>query len=132
MREFDPARDLKSPPFALDAAGADWVLATLDRMDEETKLRQLFNLLFIGDDPAEAARLAAGRPGGVTRFVGDDLERAWGCTAALLAGSEIPLLISYEHSPLPILDSTRLLARAAVEVAVGERPMPEWRGGPIG
>jgi aspartate racemase len=34
-------------------------------------------------------------------------------------------------SPLPILDSTRLLARAAVDVAFGERPMPEWIGGPI-
>ena len=32
---------------------------------------------------------------------------------------------------LPILDSTRLLAAAAVEVALGERPMPEWRGGPV-
>jgi aspartate racemase len=28
-----------------------------------------------------------------------------------------------------VLDSTRLLARAAVEMAIGERPMPDWRGG---
>ena len=34
-------------------------------------------------------------------------------------------------SPLPTLDSTRLLAKAAVEVAIGERPMPGWRGGPV-
>jgi hypothetical protein len=34
-------------------------------------------------------------------------------------------------SPLPALDSTRLLARAAFEVAVGERAMPTWHGGPI-
>jgi hypothetical protein len=27
-------------------------------------------------------------------------------------------------------DSTRLLARAAVAVALGEAPMPTWRGGP--
>jgi aspartate racemase len=32
---------------------------------------------------------------------------------------------------LPILDSTRLLARAAIDVALGERPMPTWRGGPV-
>jgi aspartate racemase len=38
--------------------------------------------------------------------------------------TEIPLLITQENSSLPILDSTRLLAIAAVEVALGERPMP--------
>ncbi len=54
-----------------------------------------------------------------------------GCDAVALVCTEIPLLISAEDSPLPILDSTRLLAAAAVEAALGERPMPEWRGGPI-
>jgi aspartate racemase len=43
----------------------------------------------------------------------------------------VPLLITADASPLPILDSTRLLARAAVDVALGERPMPQWRGGPM-
>jgi len=54
-----------------------------------------------------------------------------GCDAVALVCTEIPLLISSEISPLPILDSTRLLAKAAVEVAIGERDMPIWRGGPI-
>lgn len=54
-----------------------------------------------------------------------------GCDAAALVCTEIPLLVTAEASPLPILDSTRLLAAAAVEVALGLRPMPEWRGGPI-
>lgn len=54
-----------------------------------------------------------------------------GCDAVALVCTEIPLLISADVSPLPILDSTRLLAAAAVEVATGERPMPEWRGGPV-
>jgi aspartate racemase len=54
-----------------------------------------------------------------------------GCDAVALVCTEIPLLISRDVSPLPILDSTRLLAKAAVEVAVGDRPMPEWRGGPV-
>jgi aspartate racemase len=49
-----------------------------------------------------------------------------------LVCTEIPLLITADLSPLPILDSTRLLARAAVDVALGERPMPDWRGGAIG
>jgi aspartate racemase len=52
-----------------------------------------------------------------------------GCDAVALVCTEIPLLITADASPLPILDSTRLLARAAVDVALGERPMPQWRGG---
>jgi aspartate/glutamate racemase len=54
-----------------------------------------------------------------------------GCDSVALVCTEIPLLITPEVSPLPTLDSTRLLARTAVEVAIGERPMPEWRGGPL-
>ncbi len=54
-----------------------------------------------------------------------------GCDAVALVCTEIPLLITDEVSPLPILDSTRLLARAAVGVALGDRAMPEWRGGPV-
>ena len=46
--------------------------------------------------------------------------------------TEIPLLVTPEASPLPTLDSTRLLARAAFDVAVGEQAMPSWRGGPAG
>jgi aspartate racemase len=55
-----------------------------------------------------------------------------GCDAALLVCTEIPLLVTPEDSPLPTLDSTRLLAAAAYEVAVGRRPPPVWRGGPLG
>jgi len=41
-----------------------------------------------------------------------------GCDAVVLGCTEIPLLITPESSPLPVLDSTRLLARAAVRKAV--------------
>jgi aspartate racemase len=54
-----------------------------------------------------------------------------GCDAVALVCTEIPLLVRAEDSPLPILDSTRLLARAAVDVALGEAKMPAWRGGPL-
>lgn len=37
-----------------------------------------------------------------------------GCDAVVLGCTEIPLLVAQEDSPLPILDSTRLLARAAL------------------
>jgi len=53
-----------------------------------------------------------------------------GCDAVALACTEIPLLVTPEVSPLPTLDSTRLLARAAFDVAVGAQPIPTWRGGP--
>ena len=53
-----------------------------------------------------------------------------GCDAVALVCTEIPLLVTPADSPLPTLDSTRLLARAAYEVATGKRPVPTWRGGP--
>lgn len=56
---------------------------------------------------------------------------ARGCDAVALVCTEIPLLITPETSPLPTLDSTRLLAHAAFEVAVGRRVLPTWRGGSI-
>ena len=54
-----------------------------------------------------------------------------GCDAVALVCTEIPLLVAPEDSPLPTLDSTRLLARALLEVATGAREMPSWRGGPV-
>jgi len=54
------------------------------------------------------------------------------CDAVALVCTEIPLLVTPEASPLPTLDSTRLLARAAFDIAVGEQAMPTWRGGPAG
>lgn len=41
-----------------------------------------------------------------------------GCDAVVLGCTEIPLLVAAESSPLPVLDSTRLLAKAAVCKAV--------------
>ena len=40
-----------------------------------------------------------------------------GCDAAILGCTELPLIIDDAHSPLPTLDSTRLLARAALRRA---------------
>jgi aspartate racemase len=44
--------------------------------------------------------------------------KAAGCDAVVLGCTEIPLIISDDNSPLPTLDSTRLLARAALRRAV--------------
>jgi aspartate racemase len=42
-----------------------------------------------------------------------------GCDGVVLGCTEIPLLVSDEDSPLPTLDSTRVLARAALRHALG-------------
>ena len=42
-----------------------------------------------------------------------------GCDAVVLGCTEIPLIVNDANSPLPILDSTRLLAREALKRAVG-------------
>jgi aspartate racemase len=61
----------------------------------------------------------------------DRLKRDEGCDGVALVCTEIPLLVTPDVSPLPTLDSTRLLARSAFEVCTGKRSFPAWRGGPI-
>jgi aspartate racemase len=46
--------------------------------------------------------------------------KARGCDAAVLGCTEIPLLVDPADCPLPTLDSTRLLARAALAEALKE------------
>jgi aspartate racemase len=41
-----------------------------------------------------------------------------GCDAVVLGCTEIPLLVTDRESPLPVLDSTRTLARAALEYSL--------------
>jgi aspartate racemase len=45
--------------------------------------------------------------------------QAEGCEAVILGCTEIPLIMNDDNSPLPVLDSTRLLARAALRRAAG-------------
>ena len=44
--------------------------------------------------------------------------RGRGCDAVVLGCTEIPLLVRPDDTPLPTLDSTRLLAKAALERAL--------------
>ncbi len=46
--------------------------------------------------------------------------KADGCDAVVLGCTEIPLIITPANSPLPVLDSTRLLARAALRKALAD------------
>lgn len=43
-----------------------------------------------------------------------------GCDAVILGCTEIPLIVDPDECPLPVLDSTRLLARAALKKALEE------------
>jgi len=45
--------------------------------------------------------------------------KAQGCEAVILGCTEIPLVLNDANSALPTLDSTRLLARAALQRAIG-------------
>lgn len=58
----------------------------------------------------------------VIRVIQDLADR--GCEGIILGCSEAPLLISSENSPLPVYDATDLLAEAAVQCAMGNRPIP--------
>jgi aspartate racemase len=65
------------------------------------------------------------KPDSVARFqqVIARLKEQEGCDAVVLGCTEIPLIINDANSALPTLDSTRLLARAALRRAV-EGPQP--------
>jgi aspartate racemase len=49
-----------------------------------------------------------------------DKLKARGCDAVVLGCTEIPLIVRPDDTPLPTLDSTRLLARAALRRALGQ------------
>ncbi len=93
-------------PPKLAAAGIRYEIPSAE--DRERINRIIFEELVYGrfEDPAR-------------RFFQDVIVKLKdrGCDAVALSCTEIPLLISDEVSSLPILDSTRLLARAALREA---------------
>ena len=107
-------------PGAFGRRGIEWAIP--DERDRQLIDRVIFDELCLGV-LADSSRDA------YVRII--DKLAVDGCDTVALVCTEIPLLITAEISPLPILDSTRLLARAAVDVALGKRPMPTWRGGKI-
>ncbi|MGI9516894.1 MAG: aspartate/glutamate racemase family protein [Pirellulaceae bacterium] len=57
----------------------------------------------------------------------DDL-KSRGAECVILGCTEIPLIVAPEKSSLPVLDSTRLLARYAVDLALNDRPVATQSG----
>lgn len=107
-------------PSALGRRGIDW--AVPDEAERALINDIIFGELCLGvfKDSSRDAYLKI-----IQRLAGE------GCDSVALVCTEIPLLITADASPLPILDSTRLLAAVAVEVAIGERALPTWHGGPL-
>jgi aspartate racemase len=79
------------------------------------KDRDLINKIIF--DELVAAQFTATSRAYFTAVINDLAER--GCEAVVMGCTEIPLIVSAETSPLPLLDSTRLLARAALHASLG-------------
>jgi aspartate racemase len=96
-------------PHKLQAAGIEWRLP--EQADRERVNQIIFQELVL-------ARVTASAQADFARII-EDFKSRQDCDAVILGCTEIPLAVSAETSPLPVLDSTRLLARAALRRAVG-------------
>lgn len=96
-------------PEKLAARGLDWERPTPDERDETSRIimDELVNGVFSREGTAYFQQV-------ITRM------KDGGCDAVILGCTEIPLIIDDRNSPLPTLDSTRLLARAALGRATAQ------------
>jgi len=100
-------------PEALAARGIDFVRTPEGAREDLNRI--IFDELVYGDF----------RPDSVAAFRRTiERLRDEGCDAVVLGCTEIPLIISDANSALPTLDSTRLLARAALKRASSGGPGP--------
>jgi len=95
-------------PAKLNAAGIRYRIPGAE--DRERINEIILDELVYGIFSAQARAYFTGLIGGLEQE---------GCDAVVLGCTEIPLLVTQEDSPLPVLDSTRLLARAALRMATG-------------
>lgn len=103
-------------PDALRRRGIDW--ATPEPAEQDEIHRVIFQEL-VKSDFREDARLYYN---GVIGRLRDEE----GCDAAILGCTEIPLLVRADDCPLPTLDSTRLLARAALTREIAAHGSGLW------
>ena len=101
-------RLMEGPVYPPKFAARGIELMTPDAADRERVNRIIFDDLVYG-------RFAADARGHFVEVI--EKLKARGCDAIALSCTEIPLLISGADSPLPTLDSTRILARAALRDA---------------
>ncbi|MCC8429433.1 amino acid racemase [Reyranella aquatilis] len=94
-------------PEKIEAQGLAWLRPTEAERDETNRIimGELVQGVFTAEAVAAYQRV-------MNRM------KAEGCDAVILGCTEIPLIMNDGNSPLPTLDSTRLLARAALKRAV--------------
>ena len=94
-------------PEKIEAQGLDWLRPTDAERDETSRIimDELVQGVFRPEAVAAYQRVM-------------ERMKAAGCDAVVLGCTEIPLIMNDGNSPLPTLDSTRLLARAALKRAV--------------
>jgi len=97
-------------PEQLDARGLEYVRPTAQECEEINRI--IMDELVRGIFKAEAIA-------SFQQLIGRLKEQ--GCDAVVLGCTEIPLIMNDENAPLPTLDSTRLLAQAALRRAVQGR-----------
>lgn len=97
-------------PNKAEEAGINWARPSQAEIDE------------IGRIIMEELVLGTFKPESIAFFqeVIDSL-KAKGCDAVILGCTEIPLIINDTNSPLPTLDSNRLLAEAAIKMSIAEK-----------
>jgi len=94
-------------PEKLEKMGISYVLLTAEQRERINSI--IFDELVRGQQTAEALAYF--------QQVIEQLKQQ-GCDAVVLGCTEIPLLVNDRNSPLPALDSTRILARAALRHAL--------------
>lgn len=95
-------------PEKLEERGLEYMLPDPEERAEINRI--IFEELVCGVFKPDAVKYFQG-------VIGSMKER--GCDAVVLGCTEIPLIMNDENSPLPTIDSTRSLARAALRRAVG-------------
>jgi aspartate racemase len=96
-------------PDKLTARGLEYLRPTVEEREDVNRI--IFDELVYGVFKPEAVQRFQQVMGRM---------KSEGCDAVVLGCTEIPLIMNDANSPLPTLDSTRLLARAALWRAVNE------------
>ena len=100
---------MEGPVYREAAAAAAIEMQVPDEPDRVRINQIIFDELVYGRFTAESREYFNGVMAGM---------KSRGCDAAVLGCTEIPLLVDPAAAPLPVLDSTRLLARAALREAL--------------
>ncbi|MGI9481177.1 MAG: aspartate/glutamate racemase family protein [Hyphomicrobiales bacterium] len=111
----------------LCVAGTRWLVDS-DVYSETLAARQLTHMRPLPEERDEMDRIimeelvyGVFKPEAIACFQNVILRmKERGGDAVILGCTEIPLIINDENSPLPTLDTTRLLAKAALDRAIGE------------